>query len=370
MVDPSPLTQKLIRSISRLDSRSNISAVVYEYVFASISKRVRFQENISEADKNILIYVAVLEAIFNFDRSSSVRYVLQQDKANDRKKIEHILCSHYFKKTYLFCRTQKLPYLVISDMLESKKSDLKKFFADPAKLEKEVEKIYEKRREKVEEKIYRRIASATLLVFLASFLSFLTLTDFPLSLKVVLFSIPSLLSSLLIFNFSSPPEKDKRRVIFLVMETLYKKKEVSRGITFRKEKRKTAHLLVNTFYAIGFLFMIIIILWCLDVAGLPSFSSAMFVVLLVFISFTGVKTKEILEDIYFTKKKEKIIDVVMDFFAFPIIKTRGWALYRKDRASRSSSPQLISKVPRKPFSVLLEGWVEELRKKKEKIYED
>ncbi len=371
IVEPSPLTQKLVKSINRLDGKSNSSSVVYEYVFDSIRKRIKIEGDIDEKDKNFLVYTAVLEAIFNFDHSSSVRYVLQHGSVSDEKNIEHLVNSHYFKKICRFCRTQKLPYLIISDILESRKNDLKKLFADPEKLEEEAEKIYENRRRKVEERIYRRIIFATLLVFLVSFFSSLTLIDFSLSFKIIFFSIPPLLSSLLVFNFSSPPGRNKRRVVFTVMETLYKKKEnISCSIVFTEGKKETARLLVNIFYAVGFLFVMAIILWCFDIAGLPPLPSAVLVVLFIFISFTGVRAKEISEDIYLVERKERIIDVIMDFFAFPIIKMRGFTLSQKNKPPRSSPPQPPSKASRKSLSVLLDGWIEELRKKKEKIYED
>ncbi len=366
MIEPSPLTQKLIKDTGRLDKeKDDLSGIIYEYTFNSVKKKIKIEGDVTEEEKDSLLYVAVLQAIFNFDRSSSLNYT-----PSNGKSVEHLLEKSAFKKIYLFCRAHKTAYLIIGEILENKKNNLKKLFSDPEKLKEEAEAIYKKRGEKLEKRIHQRIFLLALFVFLVVFPSSFALTHLTLPLRVLLFSVPTLFAVSLVFNVSSPPPKNKKRIILEIMSILYKKKDdVSYSVFFSKNEKKNLHLLVNIFYSVGFLFLATLIFWLLDLLNLPPFYSAILFSLFVFTCFMGVITKEISKEIYMVQDRERFLDVVMDTVAFPLIKVNH-LLSRKCKPFYPSSSRFSPKFFQKKLSASLKNFKEELRKKKEKIYDE
>ncbi len=367
MAEPSPLTQKLIKDISRLDKKEgSLTEIIYEYTFNSIKKKIKIEGNITEEEKNSLLYIAVLQAVFNFDRSSSLGYAFP-----GKKDFKYLLEKSAFKKIYLFCRAHKTAYLIIGEILKNKKNGLKKFLSDPERLKEEAEVIYEKRKKRLEKRIHQRILFLTLFVFFIVFLSSFFLINFTLQSRVLLSLVPTLMAASLVFNLPALPSKNKKRILLEIMSILYKKKEdTSCSVFFSKEKKNPTHLLINIFYSIGFVFIAIIIFLILELLSLPSFYSAILFSLFVFTCFVGVMIKEIAKEIYMIQERERFLHVIMDTVAFPLIKVRHYILSRNENFSRPQSPRPSSKSSQKNISTSLEKILEDLRKRKEKIYDE
>jgi len=360
------------------------------YVFNSIKKTIEVDEEIKE--REILLYIAVQQAIFRFDRAKISYHVLKmkyekwenyslEDIKNitpqiykERREIMSLFQHPQLKRIYLLCKSKSLAYTVLHNILEKSKKDL---LTDPEHIEKEVSIHYKNFLEKIKKESSKLItlfalfflATKILLLFFIE-IPFLEHTgkilfnDFTITLNALL---PTILITLLALRLSSPEEKNRKKLNLEVLKILYKKDEKPSVFKLPK-KEKRIYFFINLIYFFSFILLASFSVWALNFL-FPLFSSLIFIIYLIIVAYLDVLIRERWKEVYIIEKKENYLNIFVDIFAFPLIMTRKWMMTQKEKDIKKITISFtFFKKIKKVFPSYLKQVKKSLREKKENIY--
>ncbi len=384
--------------IEDLLSGSKKEKIILFYAFNSIKKTVAVEKGIEESEKNILLFIALQQALFNLDtpiityHTLSLKYknwknpskeeleYFAQNLLKEKEEMDRLLNHPLLKKFYQFCKVYNTPYLIIGDILEENHKNAKELLLNPEKVEEKIIKHYEKRVEKMKGRLYRGATYSTISIFVTNVAALLAV-EIPLSRYIdigeftyfviaVDVLVPTLLMAFLIVTVSPPPNKNRRRVALETMRVLYKKEnEEVHTIKKPKEKKSVLYFVVSLFYAISFLASVGIIVWLLSMINFPLLSYFIFIIFLSLIAFAGVKIRERSKELHMIEVKEGFSSLIVDIFALPVIRLGKWLTLRWEKYNMLSVVfSAFLDMPFKLFVEFLDQWRSYLKEKKEEIY--
>ena len=337
--------------ISQFINQGNEDSFLF-YIFNSIKKVAEIDENIEE--RELLLYIAVQQAIFRFDKAKISYHLLKKKYENwknysledikkitpqiykERREIMSLFEHPQLKRIYLLCKSKSPSYIVSYNILEKSKKDL---LEDPEHVEKEVSIYYKNFLEKIKKESLKLITVFALFALIVKIL-LLFFIEIPLSLYIgkTLFSdftitlnalLPAILITILALRLSSPGEKNKKKLNLEVLRILYKKDEKPSVLKLPK-KEKRIYLFINLIYLFGFIFLSSLSVWLLSFF-FPLFSSFIFILFLTTIAYLDVLIRESWKEVYIIQKKENFLNVFIDIFAFPLIMIRKWVMTKKEK---------------------------------------
>jgi hypothetical protein len=322
------------------------------YTFNSIKKVIEIDENIKERD--LLLYIAIQQAIFRFDKERISYHVLKMKYEKwenylledikkitpqiykERREIMSLFQHPQLKRIYLLCKSKSLVYTVSHNILEKSKKDL---LVDPEHVEKEVSVYYKSFLEKIKKESSKLITLFALFAIATKtlFLLFIEIpffkhtervlfNDFTITLNALL---PTILITTLVLRLSSPGEKNRKKLNLEVLKILYKKEENPSVLKLPK-KEKRIYLFINLIYFFGFLLLASFSVWSLSFF-FPIFSSFIFTIYLIIIAYLDVLIRESWKEVYIIERKENYLNIFIDIFAFPLIMTRKWMMTKKEK---------------------------------------
>jgi len=384
--------------IEEVLSGSNKERLLLFYTFNSLKKIIKIEEDISEKEKDILLFIAIQQALFNLDSPIITYHALKfkyerwknpsqedlkQITANihkEKKEVERLLNHPLLKKIYQFCKIYNTPYLIIGDILGENLKDPKEVLSNPEEMEKKIVKHYEERVEKMRGRLYRAATYSTISIFVTNIAALLAV-EIPLSKYIdigeftylviaVDVLVPTLLMALLIVTVSPPPNKNKKRVVLETMKTIYKKEEPDTYVIKKpRKKRPVLYFIVSLFYTISFFASVGVIVWLLSMINFPLLSYFIFIIFLSLIAFAGVKIRERSKELYMIETKEGFLNIIVDIFALPVIQLGRWLTIRWEKYNILSVVfSAFLDMPFKLFLEFLDQWRSYLKEKKEGIY--
>ncbi len=322
------------------------------YVFNSIKKVAEIDENIEE--RELLLYIAIQQAIFRFDKAKISYHLLKKKYENwekyslediknitpqiykERREIMSLFEHPQLKKIYLLCKSKSLSYVVSYNILEKSKKDL---LENPEHVEKEVSVYYKNFLEKIKKESLKRITLFALFVLITKILLLFfveipllsrmgktVFNDFTITLNALL---PTILVTALVFRLPFPGEKNRKKLNLEVLRILYKKDEKPSVLKLPK-KEKHIYLFINLIYLFSFIILSSFSVWALNFL-FPLFSSLFFILYFITIAYLDVLTRESWKEVYIIQKKENFLNVFIDIFAFPLIMIRKWMMTKKEK---------------------------------------
>ncbi len=367
------------------------------YMYRSMKETIEMEEKIDEKDKNILIYIAVQQALFDLD-SQIIGYHLLKYKYKEwknlseeeleevtnnihstKEQINSYLNHPSLKKIYQVCKIYNTPYLLIGDMLEEDPKKAKKIIQNPEEVESSIKKHYKERVKMMKSRLSRAAIYATISIFLTNVFALLAVeipfTTYvmgqfsPTAIAIDIF-VPTLLMAVLVMTIQSPPEKNEKKVVMETMKVIYKTdNKQSFNIKKPKEKKFIFQFVINFLYLLSFCLSVGGIIYLLQKINFPPLSYFIFIIFLSLIAFAGMKIRERGKELHMIESKDGFSSIIVDLFALPVIQMGKWFTIRWEKYNIISV--FFSALIDMPFMVFVEfvdQWRNFLKEKKEEIY--
>ncbi len=383
--------------IEELLSPSKRERSLISYMYNSLKKQIRIEGGLGEKEKNILLYIAVQQALFNLDPPLISYHLLKYEYKNWKKipekelkgiskeiynrknYIDSYLKHPLLKKFYRLCQEKNTPYLLIGDILKKDPQKAKSILDNPEILEKEILRHYHERVKRMKGRLTRAATYATISIFITNVAALYALEiplakllnrPFPYEAMAVTIFVPTILMALLIITIKTPSQKNEKKVVMETIKAIYREsEEKAYTIKTKRKKRPILDFVVKLFYAICFAASLGVIVWLLTFVNFPPLSYLIFIIFLSLIAFTGTKVRERSKELYMTAGREGIFQIIIDLFALPVIQLGKWLTVRWEKYNVLSVffAALID-MPFRMFLEFLEHWRNFLKEKKEEIY--
>ncbi|MCF7845249.1 MAG: hypothetical protein K9M12_00600 [Candidatus Pacebacteria bacterium] len=288
--------------------------------------------------------------------------------SEDKEDIEKEFRGTAYKKVFLFCKKNTLPFLAIKDLFNQNSKKIKSLLSDPQEVEKEVKKIYEEKKKEVEKTIYLSTTTLAFFLFIFNF-SFFNFTVNNFDALIGVFLLPFLVL-LLTVSTSLPLDKNKNKLLLKVIDIVYKKENKEKRKISLKKHKKSVVFAINMFYSLFFVVLIALFIFILFIVEMKTSNSFVFFFLLLLSSFLMVKIRKKVKDLFVIEKKEKITEVALDALSFPLIKVeKALEINEKKCHPAFIITEALIKMRKKDIVDLFNNWKLKLKQKKEKIYE-
>ncbi len=386
--------------VEEILSESDKERALLSYAFRLLKKKIKIEneKEIKEEEKDLLLYIAVQQALFNLDSPIISYHILKFKYENwknpgkedlkkiaesihkEKEEIDRLLRHPLLKKLYQLCKKKNTPYLIIGDILRDNPKKAKEILSDPEKAEKKIVEYYQKRVDKMKGRLYRAAMYTTVSIFITNvaallaieipFSRYIGIGEFTPLVVAIDVLVPTLLMALLVITVSPPPEKNKKMVVLETMKVLYKReREDTHLIRGSKRKKPALYFAVSVFYAICFLISVGAIVWLLSLINFPLLSYFIFIIFLSLIAFAGVKIRERAKELYMIETKDNFLTVIVDLFALPVVQLGKWLTARWEKYNiLSVFFTALLDMPFKFFIEILDHWRDYLKEKKEGIY--
>lgn len=372
-----------------------------EAMYRSINGNfVTKKEKLSEEEKNIQVYIAVLKVQLKADQPMLEYNLLKLyypswktlDLHNIRKikqemiRVRMIIRNHikHPLRRYFMVRMQRYNplFTIIKDVLEQNGSNVLAVVSNPEELDNEVEKACVERYQQNNKKLKRSIIRSLIYIFLTKMLLALVVevpldrvlfgefVFWPLIINVVFHPI---FLSLLVLTARKPNEENTEKIIQGIKEIVYGYEEEGGKIEIKKdpEKRGIAQVVFNTLYAVTFLASFGLIVFVLHRFRFNPVSIIIFLLFLSLVSYFGIKIRYSARELIVTSKKENIISLVIDLMAIPIIRAGRWISLNFSRVNIFVFiMDVIIEAPFKSLIEVFEQWLAFIKEKKEEIFRE
>ncbi|MEA2092398.1 MAG: hypothetical protein U9P61_00230 [Patescibacteria group bacterium] len=357
------------------------------YMARSLMEEAEIESNSKKVNSIFLFCISSKKAIFKGVDLPVFSYYFMKDKYpfwseasekdlekvitiinKDKEEAEKEFRSTAYKKVFLFCKKNVLPFLLIKDLFNENSRKIKEVLSDPQETEKQVKKIYEKRKKEAEKITYFSgvILASLLFIFNLSLFSFTI--DYFDSL-VGIFLLPFLVL-LITVTTALPLDKNKNKVLLKIIDTVYKKEDKEKRKISLKRHKKSVVFAINMFYSSFFVVLMALFIFLLFIVEMKTVHSFAFFFTLLLSSFLMVKIRKKTKNLFVIEKKEKMIEVILDALSFPLIKTeKALEINEKKCHPAFILTEALIKIRKKDIIDLFNSWKLRLRQKKEKIYE-
>ncbi len=374
-----------------------------------ISEKICREENITEKEKNIQIYVNVQKALFDLDSSVISYHLMKYENPkwtnlnsqeikeiaeniyNIKNEIEKSLDHPLSGKIYQICQKYNTPYSIIGNIIEKYPEEALEKISKPESFESLIRENYTERLKTLKSRLGRAAFYSTISIFLTNVLALLVVeiplskyfweypenvylveifnTSLPIGFLLVTIFVPTALMAFLVVTIKPPSKGNLEKVVMESIKIAYlnEKKDVYEIKKFRKKGPLFAAF-IFLIYVISFFLSLGIIVWFLSKINFPPFSYLVFIVFLSLIAFAGTKIREKAKELEMIEEKESFMGMLVDFFALPILYLGKWL------SSRWKKYNIISvffnaliDMPLSIFIEFLEQWRFFLKEKKEKL---
>ena len=378
-----------------------------EYMFELMKERIVLSEGIvkkgglKERDEDILIYIAIQQALFKLDNSiisyNLIKYQNPQwtspspelfsDYAKNIFKIwggiEDYLSHPLGKKFYTICEKYDTSYLLLGDILtEGDPAEISAKVSQPEVLEELIKNAYNKRLSTLKGRLFRAAAYSTLSVLLTNAFS-VAVVEIPLAKwiygsfsKSPLLTIgvdilgPTALMFLMVSTIGLPSKRNLDIVVMETMKIVYPKERLDTyEIKVPRKKGVITKTIIGFIYLLAATISFGFIYFIFRLAKFPITSVIVNILFVALIISAGLAVKKRGEELTIEEKKGGIAGFIFDIFSLPVAGTGRWLSnkWKRYNAIAAFFNALID-MPFTIFVEFLEQWRFFLKEKKEEIH--
>lgn len=377
------------------------TAALVECMYRSISGNfVTKNENLSEEEKNILVYVAILRALTKANRPT-IEYALLKlyypnwqtlDISNSRKIRKELIdikekidgfVDHPLNR-YFLLRVKKFTphFIILRDVVEGDPENTESILSDEEALENAIENACNERYGDQKSRLNRSIVRSLIYIFLTKMLLAIVIevpidyyfySDFNWLPVVVNVSFHPLFLALIVLTAKTPNEENTEKIIQGIKEIVYGYEPEGGQYEIKRKLRKRGigAIIFNTLYAILFAITFGIIIFVLTRLKFHAPSIALFIFFLSMVSFFGIKIRQTAKELIVLDRKERISTLPFDLLALPLVRAGRWISMNFSRVNLFVFIlDVIIEAPFKALIEVFEEWLSFLREKKEEIYRE
>jgi hypothetical protein len=372
-----------------------------ECMYRSISANfVTKNEKLSEEEKNILVYVAILRVLTKANRAT-IEYLLLKlyypnwrtlDISNSRKirkemaAIREKIDSHvdHPLNRYFSVRVKKYTplFVILQDVVEKDPDNAMEILSNPEDLENAVEQACNDRYEDQKARINRSIVRSLMYIFMTKMLLALAIEvpidyyfyeDFNYLPVTVNILFHPLFLATLVLTAKKPGSDNTEKIILGIKEIVYGYENEGGPHEIKRKPRKRGFgaVVFNVLYAILFAVSFGAIIFILRKIGFHAPSIGLFLLFLSMVSFFGIKIRQSAKELIVLDKKERISTLPFDLLALPLVRAGRWISLNFSRVNLFVFfLDVIIEAPFKALIEVFEDWLSFLREKKEEIYRE
>ncbi|MBI2040351.1 hypothetical protein HYT18_04730 [Candidatus Microgenomates bacterium] len=381
-----------IEDILKPGNRKDLMA---NFIFQLFKDRIEITDDTREV-KDIQLYIAVRRAYAN-DDLALLRYRLFKqyfgavsghniEKISDQflNAIKHF--ETHFKyplkdKIYNYINDQKVPFLILDDVLRKNQAQLSQLFSDEDSLNVAILEACNNRYKAIKGKVGRAIVRSVVFIFVTKALFALFVEGvFERAFYggIIWSSIalntltPPILMILVGLSIQTPGKENSYRIMGKINSILFEEDAQLNGpLTLRKKPAKTDPILDALFLILWFATFALsfgAIIFILSKFQVNPLSQAIFIFFLAIVSFISYRVNKTAHMYILRDKKESLYTIAFDFFFMPFIQV--------GRKLTSAVSQLniflfifdfIIETPFKGIVAFFEQWLLFLRTQREKL---
>lgn len=375
-----------------------------DFMFLAMKERIKVSDEIYERnilkkeETDILIYIAVQQALFkldapiisynllkykyqNWDNSSQEELLkISQNIFKILNAIEKDLSHRFLKKLYTICEKYDTPYLLIGDVLSTDTLDqAAQEIKEPPVLESFIRRAYGKRLRALKERIRRGAIYSTLSIFITKILTLFILEvvlaklifndDINFYFLIADVLIPTSLMAALVIGAKPPSSKNLNLVIIEAIKIAYpKEKQDFYKIKISKERSTATKLFLSFIYLLGAIFSFGLIFLLLYSLGFPIYSIIVDFIFIALILFAGTAVKKRSKELTIEEDREGFLGFLSDILFLPLTDVGRWLsnTWKQYNAIAALFNALID-MPFSAFVEFIERWRYFLKEKKEEL---
>src|SRR3989344_4005464 len=352
---------------------------------------------IKKEDKDILIYIAIQQALFKLD-SPIITYNLikykysfwenpseedllkiSQNIINILKSIEIDLSHPFLKKIYNICEKYDTAYLVISDVLvKNKDEDISEKIKEPKLIEKDIRQSYENRLKQLKARITRAAVYSVASIFVTKIVSLLLLEiiiakitnegiNYIFLTADVL--IPTLLMTFLVLTVKSPSRNNINVVVMETIKIIYQDQKIDNyEIKISKKRGLIGRIILSLIYSTGSLISFGVIFLIFNYFHFPVISMIINFIFIALILFAGTAIQKVANELTMEEIKEGVIEFISDVLFLPVTEIGRWMseTWKQYNIIASFFNAMID-MPFSAFVEFIERWRYFIKERKEDL---
>ena len=370
-----------------------------DYMTDLMKEKIKIQgskEQITEKEKDWLIYIAVQKALFKFDESTITYYLLSKKYPEwhnlsvsspaliqasqsiylSKKDIENQLKHPLSIKFLKICEKYNTPYLILGDIISESPSDSFEKLENSEALEKEVKKSYNHRLKKLKTRLRRAAIYSTISIFITKVAVAIAVEipidkiigDFTSLSLIINILFPPFLMFLLVASIKPPNEENFERVMMETSKIVYQReKQDIYPLKIPEKRGEILNFVIFFVFGLAFVISFGVIIEILRKLNFGTLSMAIFIFFVSTISFLGIKIRERSKELVVKEDRDTFFDSLFDFFTLPIIRTGRLFSEKLSRLNIALIISALIDMPLLTFVQFLEQWRYFLKEKKEEI---
>ncbi len=363
-----------------------------------IGKKALALNKITEEERNVQIYIAVQQGLFNLDPPIITYNLLKRRypgwTTNDSSPIEEVTRNIYeilakiekdlshplADEFYKICERYDTSYLLLGDVISEDPAARGEEILDPKNLEKLVKKVYNRRLGRLKRRSLKAALFSTVSIFLTNVFA-LYVIEIPFT-KYLLTQIkftnlaayidvlaPTFLMALLVFTIRLPRKENFRLVLEEVKKIVYQGGRDVYEVEIYPARNFLTRMIIGLFYLASIIICFGGVFLALYRINYPPFSYLIMYIFMSLIAFTGTRIRARARELHVTEEKVSIFRFISDPFVIPVLHFGKWlsARWKKFNIVAIIFNFLID-TPALIFIEFLEQWRYFLKRKREAIH--
>jgi hypothetical protein len=376
---------------------ANKEKVFVRFMFDEVKERLDIvSKDMSDADKNLQIFIAVNRSLVKSDRQMLEYLILKlwypewlKDyklvlpkfideiftiKEAINKQINHKMANRLLK----FCRRYAMMIIILRAVIYKDIKKAKELLDRPELLEGEIREVCQNKYSETKRRLKTQIWRAIVYVFITKMLlaliieipfDYYLLHTFRWFAIIINITFPPLLMILIATTIRTPSEKNTRVMIKGIEDLLSGNIGEVQYIKEQKKRNWFTWILFNLIYLISFLVPFLLIVYFLNRINFSSLSILLFLVFLSIVSFFGLRIRNSARELVVLKSRENIIGEIFDFMTLPFIRLGRFLSLNFSRVNIFVFIlDFIIEAPLKIILQAIEEWLAFFKEKKEDLY--
>lgn len=371
-----------------------------EFIYNTVCKDIVIKDGFSNERQEITqTYLAILRAALRADRSIlsyylmkaywpdwftekwlSVNDELAKNVVSTRSIIEKEINHPVAEKFLRFFKKRAVVYFIISDLIVKNAQETEeKMLSSKLNFLEDIQEACAFRYKVAREVLNRTFKRSVAYIFLTKItLAFVIEVPYEIymsSINYIALGINVIFHPVLMYLVGSsiqmPKEKNTAQIIREAEYVVYKKKTIERppyANKFSFAQSSFSSSLFFLFYGAMFIITFGIIIYILERLKFNIVSGALFVFFISVVSFFAFKISRPVRELIVIDKKDRLIDIVADFFFIPVMHFGRWLSERFSQVNIFVfALDFIIEAPFKTLVKVFDDWVRYLKEKREEM---
>lgn len=380
-------------------SPSPLKEGMVEFVYVTMLERIDIlSKRITEDERKVQIYTAVLKAYSHYDNDLMSYYLLKyfypewkegkedslnrvaRNVLNVRATIQKQSMHPLHEKLVRQIKKINILFVVISDWLKQADNSMITL-QNPVQLSEVIEEATNQRYKQVKVKLRRTSLRSIIYLFITKMLLAIILElpyDYffighlnyvPLGINVV---FHPLLLFVIALAVHIPAKENTQKIIEGIKDLVYtyEGKSILYRIRPNIARGWFLNIVFRLLYLIAFLITFGGLIMVLTTFGFNWLGVLLFIVFLTLVSFFGLRVRQLAKDLVVLDRRDNLLSVMIDFFAIPIVRAGRWLSVNFSKINVFVFVlDVIIEAPFKLIVDVFEDWFAYMREKREEIYD-